>query len=160
MVQKQGEISSYVDETRSRTISRLQDFGNSGVVLATLREDGVMEAELLTRLPGHISQDYNAQLVHKPGTDPLAARRIFLGPRRQESFATFLAPFAETTEREDLSKLPQLPLVMERDRSTIPTVRLEGQRFLEHGGSLFDGSRKRSAVLDEGPEAKRTHLSP
>jgi len=48
-------------------ISRVEEYRNGGIVLGIIDEDeGVLEAEMVTRLPRHIARDYSAAVLNIP----------------------------------------------------------------------------------------------
>ncbi len=98
---------AHVDDTGARFITQLRDPGGSGLVLSTLREDGHVTAEMVTRLPAEIAEDYEATLL--TAEDP-GFRRLLVCPGNR--------PFKEHSL--DASELS--PLVLDRDTRTIPTV--------------------------------------
>ncbi|KAL2128950.1 hypothetical protein VTI74DRAFT_8417 [Chaetomium olivicolor] len=62
-----GKESVIGSSTGTRSISKLQESGAGGLVLATLRGDCVLEAAPVTPLLQHIPADYRASILHLNG---------------------------------------------------------------------------------------------
>ncbi|KAF2115635.1 hypothetical protein BDV96DRAFT_658883 [Lophiotrema nucula] len=101
------------------SMSMLQQFREDGeIVLTTLREDGSVSTESLTRLPRSLKLSH-AVLVSKASEDTI---RIVLNVKRQDRYAPSMA-----------SQTQPVPMVIERTRSSIQSVQSRGQGAIGTG---------------------------
>jgi hypothetical protein len=146
-LQRLGEVSSYIDDSGKRSISQLRDSGHEGIVLATLKDGGRMEAELVTRLPKQISHTYQATLLSRAtGTRDHERRSILLSHEER--------PFRRHRVQETASM--QLPLLLDRERDTIQKVSGRGTYSLDNGLGLTSKSLKRLGWFEEESQSKRS----
>jgi hypothetical protein len=113
-------------------------------VLATLHEDGVLEAETLVRLPGQVAGDYKAVVVRGGAAAAVgddggdAGERVLFLDREDRPFRRFRLS-AESGFGGDGGEIG-LPLVLKRKRETIPVVVGEGGGYdVERGIGWRDG---------------------
>lgn len=140
-VQRAGEISKCIDESGLRTMSQLNSSTNGNVILATVREDGVMKAEMLTRLPKSIAEDHEATLLTTHRSESSRApdsRAIFLD-RADQPFRMHHIPIQGEIQRSQ----EQLPLLIRRDIVTIPKIVSGETRVPGMHGNLTYVPRKR-----------------
>ncbi|KAH6889381.1 hypothetical protein B0T10DRAFT_51746 [Thelonectria olida] len=146
-VRAMGEVFSTVDASGAASISQLGNTGNAEVVLTTLREDGLMTAETVTRLPRNMARDYKASLLSTNEEGPPQQRWIFLDREDQ--------PFRyHRLENDEVSGV-QFPIVLDRQQSTIPTAIGRGSYTLEEGFQVTDHPRKRLGWFEDDHQAKR-----
>lgn len=146
-VQKTGELSCYMDKSGLRSVSRLENSGEGGIVLATLREDGVTEAEMVARLPQSISSDHQASMLNIAGDQTQPARVLFLD-REDRPFKRYTMQAADTTSKP----AEQLPLVLHRARETIPKV--VGERKANKRLPWFTGEREAKRRCIDGKSSE------
>ncbi|KAH8901103.1 hypothetical protein GQ53DRAFT_835048 [Thozetella sp. PMI_491] len=154
-LQNLGEVSSFVDGSGFRAVSQLQDSGNGGIVLATLREDGIIKAEMVTRLPEQISNDYDASLLSTSEQHDENIHRIYLTPP-DRPFMRFQVPSRKN--RDDSSLTFDSPMVIHRARNTVPTIIGHGQYMLGEDICFAEPPRKRLPYFEEDRNPKRQML--
>jgi hypothetical protein len=153
-----NQLTAYINPSSGRrSISRLQDSAAASgtVVLATLHEDGVLEAETLARLPGQVAGDYTAVVLRGAGGAAAASggddageegERVLFLDREDRPFRRFRLS-AESGFGGDGGEIG-LPLVLKRKRETIPVVVGEGGGYDVERGIGWRGD-------DSGREVKR-----
>jgi hypothetical protein len=142
-VQGLGEFNSYLDETGSHVVSQIRSADNGGIVLATLHENHEMTSEMITRLPESIANDFHASLLDSSDH----TRRIFLS-QDNRSFRRHNIRLREEGETSTV----QLPIVLQRQRDTIPTVKIPAVYCLEDARAT---PRKRLGQFAERERKRR-----
>lgn len=149
-IQRQGETTSYLDTSGYRSVSRLDRSGRGAVVLQTLREDGKLKTEMLTRLPQHIDSDYTASVLRigsatnaKPGAPATEkSTSVLFLDRENRPFQKYKLPH-EPDVGDGETAAVQLPLILHRKRESIPTVHGKGFYDVDRGIGMLTGGRKR-----------------
>jgi hypothetical protein len=134
MTQQSNSLMFGRDQQGLINISELrQDVGDGALVLHTMREDGVMSSETLSRLPKWVALEYQAALLKPFGREDTGKVDIVLN-RAARPFQLY---------RSDELSEPFLPAILERDQSTITTVVGRGTYSLEDGMFHHNMNRKR-----------------
>ncbi|KAI1330224.1 hypothetical protein F5Y16DRAFT_408706 [Xylariaceae sp. FL0255] len=147
--QNQGEIINYKGDNTSIITSQLHHSDNGELVLATMEDDGAMTAELLTRLPQQILSNSQASLIKPRDVEMSDEREILLGPATR--------PFARhqiQSTRDKEHGGPHLPMILRRERGTIPTI---NGNIVGHITSPMAQFRKRLGDRTDGFQIVKRH---
>ncbi|KAI0376424.1 hypothetical protein F5Y04DRAFT_209945 [Hypomontagnella monticulosa] len=152
-VQRQGDIIHLTDDNGSVSASQLRMNAGGEVVFGTLRDDGKMSAELITRLPYWALEDREVSLLKSNGVNNDTERRILISPSNE--------PFKRHSLIRDQNQgttSTNTPMVINRKRKTIPTeVRYVDNRSLSSNRIDYPDKRRkriytgalRSGVVDK-----------
>jgi hypothetical protein len=145
MTQESNTLIFGRDQQGMSSISELQQVVDEGaLVLQTMREDGVMTSETLTRLPKLVASNYQAALL-KPFDDDGTGKVGVVLNRSTRPFQSY---------RSDEVSDPLLPTILERDRSTITTFEGTGTYSLQGGMRSQGMSRKRLGWNEDNQRKK------
>jgi hypothetical protein len=145
MTQESNSLIFGRDQQGMINISELQQVVDEGaLVLHTMREDGVMTSETLTRLPKWAASNYQAALL-KPFDDDGTGKVSIVLNRAARPFQSYCS--------DEVSD-PLLPTVLERNKSTITTFEGTGTYSLQ-GGMRFQGMSRKRLGWNEDNHGKR-----
>ena len=149
-VQHTSSIVSRMDSAGLRTISTLRDSPTGALTLQTLREDGLMASQTITRLPKWVMDSGKAVVLNDLAGEDNCSITVLVN-RAPKSFESHKVGVGQPNVPSEL----QLPLVLERHRETIPTFVGEGHYSTVNGLEFLNRPLKRLGCADGGTETKR-----
>jgi hypothetical protein len=147
-IQTCGTIIFERDNHGMAHMSVLHQFQAEGaIILHTLREDGTLTSETLSRLPKELALDGNAVIVPSSESGGVETMRLVLNKAPQTHYSFF-----------DAKKSP-LPLVLERTKASIPVAVGTLQPALMKDSDIV-ASRMfmRRRTPDDGRNVKRVRI--
>jgi hypothetical protein len=143
-VQRQGDLLLSVDLKGRHQASQL-GLGESGdVILGTLRDDGVMSAEMVTRLPSWAIEGREASLLNAANdrssrnSSGSAAIKVLISPADMPFKQYHMSSTQQARARDTNS-----PMIICRKRKTIPTKVVHTNAVLGDSVDLVREARKR-----------------